>query len=147
MGWIARITWGRFRRLVARALALNPRGFVPDDVLPLRALSARLRMEWHSRDLHPWDRGLPAGTQRARLLDQTLRDTDEAVARVFVMLPEVEAIEVRVLEPAPAERLVLSGTVTREDALAAGARSSVRMRLQMMGIRCHADDARLQSVG
>jgi hypothetical protein len=135
VGWIASIARGRFRGLVRRALALTPRGFIRNDVLRLTRLSTRLRLEWRSRDIHPWDRTLPTGRQRALLEDQLLHDADAAIERLFAMLPDAEAIEVRVLEPEPPDRVALSGTVTREDAAATRSLPSVRMRLQMMGLR------------
>jgi len=141
-GWITRVARGPLRHAVTRALALTPRGFIPNDVLLLTGLSARVRVEWRRRGLHPWDGSQPPGRQCALLHEQTLRDTDEAILRLFEALPDMEAIEIRVLEPDAPDRLVLSGTVAREDAIAARSLLSVAMRLKMMGIRCHPDDAR-----
>jgi hypothetical protein len=133
---VTRLTRGRLRRTVERALALTPRGFVPHDILRLRRLSAQLKIEWRARDLHPWDRELSADRQAALFREQALVDTDAAIARSFNLLPEVTAIEVRVLEPYAPERVILTGTVGRHDAQASRSLSSPRMRLTMMGVRC-----------
>jgi hypothetical protein len=125
---------GRLRRMVTRALALTPRGFVPDDVLILNELSARLRLEWRTRDLHPWDRDLPESRRAERFRDQTLSDTDAAIERLFRILPEMDVIAIRVREPRAPNRLILAGTVTREDLVATRALSSPGMRLKMMGV-------------
>jgi len=132
---IAGIGRGGLRRPVNRALALAPRGFVPHDGLRLGNLSARLRVEWRIRDLHPWDRGLPADRRTRLLHEQTLRDTDAAIRRLFALLPEMEAMEIRVLEHHPPNRLILAGTVARRDADATRSLSSPGMRLRMMGIQ------------
>ena len=131
------------RRIATRALKPPPRGFVPRDVPLLRKLTAQLRVEWCTRDIHPWDRGLPADQQAARFLHQTLHDTDAAIARFFDMLPEIEALDVRVLEPEAPNRLILAGFVARADARATRALSSPAMRLRMMGVRCQLADGRL----
>ena len=133
---VMRLARGRLRRTVKRALALTPRGFVPHDVLRLSRLSAQLKMEWRARDVHPWHRDLPAERQAALFREQTLVDTDAAIARSFQLLPDVAAIEIRVLEPHAPDRVILVGTVGRHDALASRSLSSPRMRLNMMGVRC-----------
>ena len=75
----------------------------------------------------------PRGFVRA---EQTVRDTSQAILRCFATLPDVAAIDVRVLEPRPPNRLVCAGRVLREDTAAARSLASPRMRLQLMGIRC-----------
>ena len=135
---------GRLRRMVARALDLTPRGFVPNDVLILETLSARLRLEWRTRDLHPWDRDLPSRRRDERFRDQTLVDTDKAIERLFRILPEIDAIDVRVLESRAPNRLLLAGIVARDDLVATRAITSPEMRLRMMGIRCETRDGRLE---
>jgi hypothetical protein len=134
LGYLSRVSAGRLRRVVRKALALTPRGFVPHDVLVLGELSARLRVEWRARDLHPWDRDLPAERRTVVLRDQALRDTDAAILRLFHLLPEMDAIDIRVLEPREPHRLLLAGTVTRADVLATRSIASPGMRLRMMGV-------------
>jgi len=142
--YLSLATQGRLRRMVTGALALTPRGFVPRDVLVLGELSARLRLEWRTRDLHPWDRDLPAARRAERFRDQALTDTDAAIERLFRILPEMDAIEIRVLEPRAPHGLIFAGTVAREDLLATRAISSPAMRLRMMGIRCQTKHGHLQ---
>jgi hypothetical protein len=66
--------------------------------------------------------------------EQALRDADLAIQRVFRTLPEIERIEIRILDT-HSTKVILAGTVTREDAVAAGISSSCKMRLMMMGVR------------
>jgi hypothetical protein len=141
LGWL---TSGPFRRTVTRALALTPRGFVPHDVLVLNALSARLQVEWRSRDIHPWDHNLSPERRAERFRNQTLCDTDAAVMRLFTLLPEVDAIEIRVLAPLPSSLPILAGTVVRDEALAARSIASPAMRLRMMGMRCRMQHGRFE---
>jgi len=93
-------------------------------------------MEWRARDVHPLHRDLPTERQAALFREQTLLDTDAAIARSFQLLPDVAAIEIRVLEPHAPERVLLAGTVDRHDALASRSLSSPGMRLNMMGVQC-----------
>jgi len=141
---LGRLARARFRRAVTKALALAPRGFVWRDVLHLSGLSARLQVEWRTRDIHPWDRDMPPGRRGELFRDQAVRDTEAAILRLFDLLPDIDAIDVRVLEPHAPNRLILAGTVVRADALAAQALSSPAMRLAMMGVRCRTTDGRLE---
>ena len=142
--WISGVTRGRLRRIVTRALALTPRGFIPHDVPRLNKLSAQLRVEWLTRDIHPWDRVLPLRRRAELFRDQASRDTDAAISRLFQILPDLAAIEIRVLEPHSPNRLVFAGTVVREDVLAARSVASPGMRLKLMGIRSHTTDGHLE---
>src|SRR5262245_34559587 len=127
---------GRFRRIMTKALALTPRGFVPRDVLVLSKLSGQLQVEWRARDIHPWDRDQPAGRQAELFRELALHDTADAVVRLFQILPEMDALDIRVLGPRDAsEPLMLAGTVTRSEAFAARSLSSPGMRLMVMGVR------------
>ncbi|HYZ72375.1 MAG TPA: hypothetical protein VE641_04805 [Chthoniobacterales bacterium] len=121
--------------LLIKALALKPRGGVANDKLVLSKVSGRLELEWHARDIHPWDRDLPACRQAELHFEQALRDADLAIQRVFRKLPEIERIEIRILDTHDSTKVILAGTVTREDAFAAGISSSSKMRLMMMGVR------------
>jgi len=129
----------RVRRAVTKALSLAPRGFVARDVLVLNEISARLRLEWRTRDIHPWDRHLSVARRAELFRQQTLADTDAAIVRCFRRLPEVEEIEIRVLAPDPSAAVILDGTIVRGDVAAVRAIASPRMRLEMMGVRCHLD--------
>ena len=146
LGVLVRLMRRRFRRIVTDAIAVTPRGFVARDALCLTRLSAELQMEWRTRDIHPWDRHVGAERRDQLICQQALRDTDEAILRCFAMLPDVVAITVRVLEPHPPNRLICAGRVVREDAVAACAFASPRMRLELMGIRCLANDGRLTAL-
>ena len=151
--WIATLTslWdlsvrlaeGRLRRLVTKALALKPRGFAPKDVLALTELSGQLQLEWRARDIHPWDRDQPPARQAELFREQALHDTDDAVVRLFQLLPEIDALGIRVLAPRDT-RLMLAGTVSRREAFATRSLSSPGMRLTLMGVRYHVTEGHLE---
>jgi len=133
---------GRLRRLVTKALALRPRGFIPKDVLVLTKLSGQLQVEWRARDIHPWDRDQPAARQAEMFGEQALHDTDDAVVRLFQILPEIDAIGLRVLAPRD-PRLMLAGTVSRREAFATRSLSSPGMRPTLLGVRYHVSEGHL----
>jgi hypothetical protein len=54
---------------------------------------------------------------------------------IFQRLPEIDVIEIRVLDTQDPRKIMLAGVVTREDALDADLFSSPKMRLKMMGIQ------------
>ena len=123
------------RSLVNRSLTLRPRGGVVNDRLVLHKLSGQLQLEWHARPIHPWDRDLPPCRQVEAYFEQAVADTDFAIRRMFQRLPEIDVIEIRVLDTQDPTKIMLAGVVTREDALAADLSYSPKMRLKMMGIQ------------
>ena len=90
-----------------------------------------------------WDESLPADRRSELFRDQAFRDTDAAIVRLFQILPDLDTIEVRVLEPRPPNRTILAGTVARRDADAARPLASPGMRLRLMGVRCRLEGGRL----
>ena len=123
------------QRLVVKALKLKPRGGVANDVLVLNKVSGQLHLEWRARDVHPWDRDLPPGRQAELFLEQALQDTDAAILRLFQTLPEIDQIEIRVLDAYDSTKVILEGTVAREEALATDTSGSLRLRLRMLGVQ------------
>ena len=141
---IALVFGSRLRRMIATALRFGARGGLRDDQLRLHRISGQLHVEWAARAIHPWDRGLPSQRQDELFCDQTIRDTDVAIARLFDRLPEIEAIVVRVVEPHPAGRIILAGTVQRSDMMAIDLPPSPRMRLKLLGVRYNISGSRLE---
>jgi hypothetical protein len=131
--------------MVKKALSLPPRGFVPRDVLVLTNLAAQLQLEWETRDIHPWDRNLPEDWQAALFREQALHDTDAAVTRLFRVLPEIDVIDIRVLAPRAPNRLLLAGTVGRQDLVDARPLASPGMRLAVMGVRYYRTHGQLKA--
>lgn len=126
------------QKIVKRALALRPRGTIPNDVLALNSLRLSghcLQLEWRARDIHPWDRDLPDSLQAELFSIQALQDTDAALIRLFQRLPEVEQIKFQVFKPKAVGRVILMGVVDCETALALDPPRSLRMRLNMLGVR------------
>ncbi len=123
----------RIRRRVRKALALNRRGEVRADGLLLKCFDNRLEIEWFARDVHPWDRDLPA-CEKARLFaEQCLEDANAAIERLFCELSEIDVIQFKVIDPKSFSS-ILSGIVTRNAARAADA-TSAGMKLKQLGVR------------
>jgi hypothetical protein len=134
------------QRSVRRALALRPRGAIPNDVLILNnlILSGRcLKLEWLARDIHPWNRDLPLIEQAELFSEQALQDTDVALIRLFQGLAEIEQIEFQVLKPDGFGDIILAGVVDRERVLAPELLLSLRMRLLNLGVTYQMVDNRL----
>jgi hypothetical protein len=134
------------QQIVRRALALRPRGAIPNDVLILNNLilsGHRLELEWRARDIHPWDRDLPLAEQAELFSEQALQDTDVALIRLFQSLPEIEQIEFQVLKPDGFSDAILAGVVDRERVLAPEGSLSLRMRLRNLGVTYQVADDHL----
>ena len=131
--WVARNQFSA-RRALGDALALHRRGEVrPDGLFPF-TFAVRLTVNWRERDIHPWDRDMPENCKAPRLVQQTLKDTEDAVERIFAAFPEANTLEVNVFERDPASnRVIVSGVVRRSD-LGRVSSSSIWMRLRMLGI-------------
>jgi hypothetical protein len=130
-----------------RALALAPRGAVPNDVLVLTNLSIPpLQIEWRARGLHPWDRDLSPALRIKLFHEQALQDTEDALRRLFSVFPGMEQIVFRVLEPAAPNRVIAAGNIARGEFDAADRFPSLRMRLHMMGVRIATAGGELEPV-
>jgi hypothetical protein len=126
-----------WRGRIERALALAGRGAVGRDRLRLKSVWNRLEIEWAARDLHPWDSDRPSPERAQLFADQCLGDTEEAIRTLFAAMPQMDVLELKVVAP-ESDAVLLAGTVHRS-ALAEDRRlSSVRMRLDRLGVRVHA---------
>ncbi len=122
----------RFLRNIHTALALNLRHEVRPDGLCLRSVCNRLEVEWWARNVHPWDRDLPADQKATLFVEQCLSDTDAAISRLFNRLPSVDVIEFRVLARS-SERTIIAGTALRRE-FEQLTISSPGMRLKQLGL-------------
>jgi len=93
----------------------------------------RLEIQWRGRGLHPWDRRLPPGDQETAFEEQLLEDTEAAITRLFRALPQVDVIDLSVLDQTT-DDVLMSGTVCRSTLLQTRSPQSVRMRLRQLGI-------------
>jgi hypothetical protein len=134
----------RLRHRVLKTLRLGSRGAACEKGLPLHRLSTRLVVEWYARDVHPWDRDLPQAQRTTRFVEESLKDTVEAIWRMFERLPEIDAIDLRVLEPNHPHKALLAGTVFREDVNAAGSCQSPAMSLKTLGVKFRLADGGLE---
>src|SRR5580698_6978185 len=103
---------------VHRALSLKPRGGVGNDGLVVCNVSARLRVELLARPIHPWDRHRPAQERSELFVQQCLEDVSIAIPQLFRSMPEIQEMEITVLDPG-GKSAIMAGVVNRSDALAA----------------------------
>ncbi len=133
--FLSRLDLWRYQRGINRALALHLRGEVRRDGLTVDNVSSRLEIRWRARDIHPWDRHLARYDREVMFAEQALADTEAAIVRLFERLPQIDVIDLSVVEPA-SETLIAAGTVHRSDLTAPRPRLfSVGMRLREVGIR------------
>jgi hypothetical protein len=134
-GWFRKLRLRLYRHSIDDALALQRRSEVRSDGLALDSVCNRLEICWYARDVHPWDSGLSPERRQLAFNQQAMEDTEAAVQRILERCPEVEIIEIKVLEPR-SSALLASGRVQRSALDKARLRSpSVRMRLGELGIR------------
>jgi hypothetical protein len=127
----------RYKRNIKRALALHLRGEVRKDGLTPISVTTHCNIEWHARDVHPWDRGLlPPAQMALAFVRQSLTDTEAAIGRLFEALPQVDVLTVKVLH-CTAESVIISGSVSRRDFAARDQQLSVGMRLLYLGLVHH----------
>jgi hypothetical protein len=131
-----------FNRRIQRALKLNLRGEGRSDGLPLKSANTSLELEWHARDIHPWDKALPSRNADAQFVNQAIQDTDAVLMRLFATLPHVDTINVFVYEPS-SDGVIMSGEVMRTS-LAGPRPLSDRIWRGQLGIRFHIIDNRFQ---
>jgi hypothetical protein len=137
IAFLTRLLKPSVQRLVRRALAIRPRGAIPNDVLILNSLILSghcLKLVWHARDIHPWDRDLPPAEQAELFREQALQDTDVTLIRLFRALSEIEQIDFQVFKPDGFGDVILAGVVDRERVLEPEQPLSLRMRLRMLGV-------------
>jgi hypothetical protein len=129
----------RFARRIATSLALHKRNEVRSDGLLLEGTWSRLAIRWRARDVHPWDSHLSGKERRLAFLYQSMVDTESAVLRMFQHLPEIDEIDLAVID-LKSDNTLLSGTVHRGCLLSTcEPKASVRMRLGLLGINVHFD--------
>jgi len=127
----------RYKRNIRRALALHLRGEVRADSLTPIRVTTHFDIEWHARDVHPWDRGLLSPAQRAEtFVQQSLTDTEAAICRLFEALPQVDVLTVKVMDRR-SESVIISGSVSRLDFAARDEQLSIGIRLRYLGLVYH----------
>jgi hypothetical protein len=119
---------------------MAPRGGVAHDTAVLREMSLSLKVEWYARDLHPWDRDLPVERRAELFTAELMADTVVAIRQIFERLAEIDAIQIRVLEPTEPHETVLAGTVCRDDLNATRGCPSPAMSLKLLGLQYRVSD-------
>jgi hypothetical protein len=132
--------WARWLRdSIDKALALN-RYDVRRDRLSLMAKSFRLTIAWRAWQVHPWDRDLKEDKRAIRLVDQTFADTIAALEELFITLPEIDVIDLKVLEAdEKKDGILMMGSVARNE-FETWHPSSIPMRLRLLGVSYHLVD-------
>jgi hypothetical protein len=134
----------RYKRSMARALALHVRGEGRRDGLNPTSSTTHLAIEWRARDIHPWDRSLLTPAQKAAaFMEQSLYDTEDAVHRLLEALPQVNVIAVKVLDQVSGS-VIISGAVSREDGMARNEALSIGMRIRYLGLTYHSAGSRFE---
>jgi hypothetical protein len=123
------------RQNVYSALALQRRGEVRADGLEVIRLTSRLEVEWWARELHPWDRFASPEKAAFKFVQQTLADTEAAIAGLFDASGLLDVIHLRVLERRTGS-LIIDGVVERST-VERNPSLSVGMRLVQSGVRFH----------
>src|SRR5262245_55948951 len=123
-----------YRRRIQQVMALRRRSAMRPDGLKLEHACSRLEVCWRTRDVHPWDSGLPQEDRSRLFVEQTFADTEAALIGLFEALPQIDVIDLQVHD-LPSNALLLSGTVHRS-AVAANQPQlrSTRMRLYALGV-------------
>ncbi len=98
-------------------------------------MSLSLKVEWYARDLHPWDRDLPIERRAERFAAAMMADTVVAIRQIFERLAEIDAIQIRVLDPTEPHKTILAGTVCRDDLNASRGCPSPAMSLKLLGVQ------------
>ncbi|HUN57003.1 MAG TPA: hypothetical protein VMU41_02725 [Candidatus Binataceae bacterium] len=136
----------KLRESADKALALHLRGEARTDDPQLLDMTVRMQMRWRARELHPWDRDLPPARAARKLAQQTLSDTEAALERLFSACPDVDVIELSVIEPNPdGNRRVMFGTV-RRDEFTQWHPLSTDMRLRLIGLHYRLVDENLEAL-
>lgn len=125
---------GQMRDAVRWALALHLRGEARTDDLVLIDLSVRMQLRWRAREIHPWDRDLPPSRAAKKLAEQSLADTEAALERLFSACPDVDVVELSVMEPdGEGDRRIIFGAVQRNE-FQQWHPLSTNMRLRLVGL-------------
>jgi hypothetical protein len=134
-----------YRRRIERILGLVGRGEVRCDGLQLNKVCNRVEIHWRARDIHPWDRNLPAERNAAALVAQTLADTEAVIGGLFETMPQVDVMDFAVMEAA-SDTTIIAGTVSRSDVARNRHLLSVGMRLMELGVKFRLEDSQFEAL-
>ncbi len=121
-------------RRLTRALGISGRAGGAGTSVSLASLSTHLDVEWYARDIHPWDRDLPIERKAVLFAKGSLAHTVTAIRRAFERFPEVESVQIRVLDPRKPHGLLFAGSVFRGDLASVPQNLSPAMTLKLLGI-------------
>jgi hypothetical protein len=133
------------RRRIEHILRRIGRGQARRDGLRLDKVSHRLEIQWRARDIHAWDRDLPFERRASTFVEQTLADTEAVIAGLFESLPQVDVIDLAVLEP-ESDRTMMAGTVCRSSATNHRRLLSIKMRLSELGVQYRLVGSRFEAL-
>jgi hypothetical protein len=116
----------------------------PTDGIQVDGFEHRIAIQWRARDIHPWDRDLHS-TSSTAFREQLLADTEAAILRLFEFFPELDVLDLRVIEPG-ADTTILCGTIHRCNLEQRPNLLSVNMRLRELGVVFQFAGSRFQSL-
>ena len=131
---LRRLRGRRDLRRIESVLQRIGRGEVRREGLRLDKVCSRLTIQWRARTVHPWDRNLPVERSAVAFVDQTLADTEAVILGLFDAMPQVDVIDIIVLEPR-SDRTMMAGTVSRSVVARPRGLLSVKMRLYELGVQ------------
>ena len=132
-------------RRIENVLRRIGRGEVRRDGLQLDKVSHRLEIQWRARDIHAWDRDLPFERRALIFVEQTLADTEAVINGLFESLPQVDVIDLAVLEP-ESDHTMMAGTVSRSVATDHRRLLSIKMRLSELGVQYRLAGSRFEAL-
>jgi hypothetical protein len=133
------------RGSIDKALALSRYEARPDG-LELEGTSFNLAISWRPRGIHPWDSDMTVDRKAARLVEQTFTDTLAALERLFIALPEIDVIDLKVLEADTRKHgILLSGSISQREFDACRVLSPA-MRLRLLGVNYNLVNSCLESL-
>jgi hypothetical protein len=135
-----------FVRRVHRQLRFGQLSRAPLKLLRLELRGDLAECEWMARPPDPWDADLAAEIAQRNQTFQALRDAIAIRELMFDMISEIHTAKLRVYRPsATAADLIITGTVTREDAPPLRV-SSIAMQAQLCGLHFTLEDGVLSAL-
>jgi hypothetical protein len=131
---LRRLQGRRDLRRIESVLKRIGRGEVRQDGLRLDKVCNRLEIQWRARDVHSWDRDLPFERRGLTFVEQTLADTEAVITGLFEALPQVDVIDLAVMEPTSGGTM-MAGTVSRYVPTGNRRLLSIKMRLSELGVQ------------
>jgi hypothetical protein len=122
-------------RVVKTYLRFGELSRAPLKILRLQVSGTLAECDWMARSPDAWDQQLPASLRDRHASMQALKDALAIREAMLCLLPQIDAVTLRVYRAAPEQcrELIITGTVAREDEVPQRV-SSVVMRAKLCGL-------------